>query len=48
MSFEDYQWTIETQYMKTLNGIQIYAPAGTDYFVNPVDGKSKSDAPLFL
>jgi regulation of enolase protein 1 (concanavalin A-like superfamily) len=47
MNYEDFQWTIKTQYEVTEDGIQIYAPAETDYFVNPADGKVRADAPFF-
>lgn len=47
MDFKDFQWTIETDYEETGDGIQIYAPAKTDYFVNPADGKVQVDAPFF-
>lgn len=47
MDFKDFKWTVETKYEEVDNGIQAYAPAGTDYFVNPIDGKVKADAPFF-
>ena len=47
MDFKDFKWTVATQYEETENGIDIYAPAETDYFVNPVDGQVKADAPFF-
>lgn len=47
MNYKDFQWTVETQYEAAEDGIQIYAPAGTDYFVNPADGKVQADAPFF-
>jgi uncharacterized protein len=47
MNYNDFQWTISTQYDVTEDGIQIYAPAKTDYFVNPIDGKVLADAPFF-
>lgn len=47
MNYEEFQWTINTQYEVTEDGIQIYAPKKTDYFVNPADGKVKADAPFF-
>lgn len=47
MNYEDFQWTIKTQYEVMENEIQIYAPAGTDYFVNPLDGNVKANAPFF-
>lgn len=47
MNFKDFKWTVETDYKETESGIEIYAPAKTDYFVNPVDGNVKADAPFF-
>lgn len=47
MNYNDFQWTIETQYEVVEDGIHIYAPAKTDYFVNPADGKVVTDAPFF-
>lgn len=47
MNYNDFQWTIETQYEVVEDGIHIYAPAKTDYFVNPADGKVQTDAPFF-
>ncbi|NLJ96408.1 MAG: DUF1349 domain-containing protein [Clostridiales bacterium] len=47
MNFNDYEWTIEAKHEIKENGIDIYAPANTDYFVNPVDGKVIADAPFF-
>lgn len=47
MNFKDFKWTVETKYEETDNGIQIYAPGETDYFVNPVDGEVKANAPFF-
>lgn len=46
MNYNDFQWTIETQYEVVEDGIHIYAPAKTDYFVNPADGKVVTDAPF--
>ncbi|WP_312370513.1 DUF1349 domain-containing protein [Lachnoclostridium sp.] len=47
MNYNDFQWTIETQYEVVEDEIHIYAPAKTDYFVNPADGKIVTDAPFF-
>ena len=47
MDFKDFKWTVETEYKETENGLEVYAPANTDYFVNPVDGKVTADAPFF-
>lgn len=47
MNYEGFQWTIKTQHEVTEDGIQIYAPAKSDYFVNPADGKVQADAPFF-
>lgn len=47
MDFKDFKWTVETKYEYKDNGIQILAPANTDYFVNPVDGMIKANAPFF-
>lgn len=47
MNFNDYEWTIEAKHEIKKNGIDIYAPANTDYFVNPIDGKVIADAPFF-
>lgn len=47
MNFKDFNWTIKTDYKETDTGIEIYAPAETDYFVNPIDGTVKADAPFF-
>lgn len=48
MRFEECQWSMKTQYKETADGIQIYAPAGTDFFVNPEDGSIKADAPFLF
>ena len=47
MNFKDFKWTVETKYEETESGIHIYAPGETDYFVNPVDGEVKANAPFF-
>lgn len=47
MDFKDFRWTVKTQYEEKENEIQIYAPPNTDYFVNPIDGNVKADAPFF-
>lgn len=47
MNFNDFQWTIPTKYEVDNDNIQIYAPANTDYFVNPIDGTVRADAPFF-
>lgn len=47
MNFDDFRWTIETEYRVDEDGIQIYAPAKTDYFVNPIDDSVRADAPFF-
>ena len=46
MNFKDFKWTVETKYEETESGIHIYAPGETDYFVNPVDGEVKANAPF--
>ena len=47
MDFKDFKWTNATEFEEIANGISIYAPAETDYFVNPVDGEVKANAPFF-
>lgn len=41
MVFKDFQWMNKTGFEETENGVAIYAPGKTDYFVNPVDGDVK-------
>lgn len=47
MDFKDFKWTVDTKYELLDNGIEIFAPAKTDYFVNPIDGSVKANAPFF-
>jgi regulation of enolase protein 1 (concanavalin A-like superfamily) len=47
MDYKDFNWINETKYEETEDGIQVYAPADTDYFVNPIDGNVKANAPFF-
>ncbi len=47
MDLSGFAWKNETQFCEIENGIQIYAPAETDYFVNPADGAIKANAPFF-
>ncbi len=47
MDFNGFAWKNETQFCLLESGIQIYAPAATDYFVNPADGAIKANAPFF-
>ncbi len=47
MDFKDFQWTIESKFEETETGIDILAPAETDYFVNPADGEVVANAPFF-
>ncbi len=47
MDFSGFIWKNETQFCELENGIQIYAPAETDYFVNPADGAIMANAPFF-
>lgn len=37
----------ETAYEIIENGVEIFAPGNTDYFVNPVNGKVTANAPFF-
>jgi hypothetical protein len=46
MNLTSFKWTADTSYTNTEDGIQIYAPADTDYFVNPADGIAKCNAPF--
>lgn len=47
MVFKDFQWMNKTGFEETENGVAIYAPGKTDYFVNPVDGDVKANAPFY-
>lgn len=47
MDFSGFAWKNEARFCELETGIQIYAPAETDYFVNPADGAIKADAPFF-
>ncbi len=47
MNFSNWSWTVDTEHRFLDNAIDIFAPANTDYFVNPVDGKVIADAPFF-
>ena len=47
MDFTNFKWLNETDHEITENGIEIYAPGNTDYFVNPVNGKVTANAPFF-
>lgn len=46
MEYENLKWLTESTYEKIEDGIRIYAPANTDYFVNPVNGEVTADAPF--
>ena len=47
MDFKDFKWSNATDFEETEHGISIYAPSETDYFVNPLDGEVKVNAPFF-
>ncbi len=47
MDFKDFQWVNESEFEWTANGAAIHAPAETDYFVDPIDGKITATAPFF-
>jgi len=44
---KDFKFTIETEHKIAGDSIEIFAPAETDYFVNPIDETVKADAPFF-
>ena len=43
MIYKNLKWLNESQYHEIDNGIEIYAPEHTDYFVNPVNHLSLLD-----
>lgn len=47
MDVSGFAWKNEARFCGMENGIQVYAPAETDYFVNPADGAIKANAPFF-
>lgn len=47
MDFKNFQWTTKTQFDVLENGINIFAPAGSNYFVNPSDDNIVTNAPFF-
>lgn len=47
MEFSDFKWKRETKVNVLESGIEIYAPAGSNYFVNPSDNSKNNSAPFF-
>lgn len=47
MDLNNFQWTTKTQYDVLENGINIFAPAGSNFFVNPSDDYIVTNAPFF-
>ncbi|WP_028043506.1 DUF1349 domain-containing protein [Candidatus Stoquefichus massiliensis] len=46
MNYQDFKWLSESQYEEIEDGIQIYAPEKTDYFVDPVSDQVHTNAPF--
>lgn len=46
MNLKNASWLAETSYNLLENGIEIDAPAGSNYFVNPSDGSINTTAPF--
>lgn len=46
MNLDNASWIAETKYERLENGIEIYAPPGSNYFVNPMDGCKFNSAPF--
>lgn len=46
MRYENLKWLSESQYELTEKGIKMYAPTGSDYFVDPVSDQVNANAPL--
>lgn len=47
MELKNFKWKEESKSNQLEKGIEIYAPAGSNYFVNPADGSKHNSAPYF-
>lgn len=47
MDYSNFKWNMDTESTSDENGIHIYAPEKTNYFVNPIDGSVETYAPFF-
>ncbi|WP_342415175.1 DUF1349 domain-containing protein [Paenibacillus sp. FSL R10-2782] len=47
MDFKDFQWVNGAQHNVTEDGIEIFAPKGSEYFVHPGNGDVNTSAPFF-
>lgn len=46
MNFDNLQWLVKSSYERTEQGIKMYAPAKSDYFVDPFTEKATTSAPF--
>lgn len=46
MDFNKLKWLSKSEFEVISNGIKIYAPKNTDYFVDPISGEVKANAPF--
>ena len=46
MRYDDLKWLCESRCEKEEKGIKIYAPSGSNYFVNPITGNVAAAAPF--
>lgn len=47
MSYDEFKWMCESSYEEIEKGVQIYAPPGSNYFVNPATEIVSNTAPFF-
>lgn len=46
MNYNNFKWLAESRFKEIDNGIELFAPANSDYFVNPIDGQVTATAPF--
>lgn len=47
MNYKELKWLCESRYEEIQDGIGIYAPPGSNYFVNPINDNIDATAPFF-
>ena len=47
MHYKEFKWLCESKYEEIPDGIRIYAPPGSNYFVTPINDNIDATAPFF-